>query len=164
MWLYTKRGSDALVARDRLAAKNAICFFLLWLAELLSAPFRCNAWLSKSAGLKPASIGRLRAGRLETRVEWAFQPWVAGNARKYWASGQAPRRCPFYAGFGAGVVAIVVVGLWWCYGRYAAASGSTGDVSFPRDRRCKVRHCRSADSRSDAWLTCGWLCAQKVKT
>ena len=61
-----ERGSDVLVVRDRLAAKSAICF-LLWLVELLSASFRC-ARLSKSAGCKPTSIGRLRASGLETRV------------------------------------------------------------------------------------------------
>ena len=46
-------------------------------------------------------------------MEWAFQPGVAGNARKQWASGQALRRSPFYAGFRAGVVGDVagVVGL-----------------------------------------------------
>ena len=144
----------AIATATRRAAR-----FLLWLTKLLFACSGCDARLSKSAGLKPASIGRLRAGRLETRVEWVFQPWVTGNARKQWAGGQSLRKCPFYAGFGAGVVAIVVVGLWWCYGRYAAASGSTGDVSFPRDRRCKVRHCRSADSRSDALLLRDQWCA-----
>ena len=61
-----ERRSDALVVRGRLAAKSATCF-LLWLVELLSASFRC-ARLSKSAGRKPASIGRLRGGRPETRV------------------------------------------------------------------------------------------------
>ena len=161
--LYGKRQRGAGGARPAglwfaAAATRRAARFLLWLAELLSAPFRC-ARLSKSAGRKPASIGCLRAGSLETRVEWVFQPWVTGNARKQWAGGQSLRKCPFYAGFGAGVVAIVVVGLWWCYGRYAAASGSTGDVSFPRDRRCKVRHCRSADSRSDALLLRDQWCA-----
>ena len=74
---------------------------------LLSASFGCNARLSKSAGRKPASIGRLRVGCPETRVEWAFQPGVAGNARKQWASGQALRRSSFYAGFRADTVAVL---------------------------------------------------------
>ena len=98
-----ERGSDALVVRSRLAAKSAICF-LLWLAELLSASFRC-ARLSKSAACKPASIGRLRGGRPETRVNSGLADRQAGNARKQWAGGQGLRRCPFYAGFRAGVVA-----------------------------------------------------------
>ena len=46
----------------------------------------------------------------QSRVEWAFQPGVAGNARKQWASGQALRRCPFYAGFRAGVWRVLCVG------------------------------------------------------
>ena len=104
-----ERGSDALVVRGRLAARSAICF-LLWLVELLSASFRC-ARLSKSAGRQPASIGRLRVGCPETRVEWAFQLWVAGNARKHWAGGQGLRKRPFYAGFRAGVlIGVVVIG------------------------------------------------------
>ena len=126
---------------------------LLWLADLLSASFRC-ARLSKSAGCKPPSIGRLRVGRLETRVEWAFQLWVAGNARKHWASGQGLRRCPFYVGFRAGVAAGGIVGLWRCCGRSAAAGGgdSAGDAFFPCSRQCDARHCPSADSRSDVLL------------
>ena len=74
---------------------------------LLSASFGCDARLSKSAARKPASIGRLRVGCPKTRVEWAFQPGVAGNARKHWASGKALRRSPFYAGFGADTVAVL---------------------------------------------------------
>ena len=104
-----ERGSDVLVVRDRLAAKSAICF-LLWLVELLSVSFRC-ARLSKSAGRKPASIGRLRAGRPETRVNSGLADRQAGNARKQWAGGQPLRRCPFYAGFRVGVVTDIVVGL-----------------------------------------------------
>ena len=72
----------AIATATRRAAR-----FLLWLTKLLFACSGCDARLSKSAGLKPASIGRLRAGRLETRVEWAFQPGVAGSARKHWAGG-----------------------------------------------------------------------------
>ena len=74
-----ERGSDALVVRSRLAAKSAICF-LPWLAELLSASFRC-ARLSKLTGRKPASIGRLRAGCPETRVNSGLAGRVSGNAR-----------------------------------------------------------------------------------
>ena len=82
--------------------------FLLWLAELLSAPFRC-ARLSKSSGRKPASIGRLRVGCPETRVNSGLADKSAGNARKQWACGQPLRKCPFYAGFRAA--------LWRGYGR-----------------------------------------------
>ena len=110
-WRCMERGSDVLVVRDRLAAKSAICF-LLWLVELLSVSFRC-ARLSKSAGRKPASIGRLRAGRPETRVNSGLADRQAGNTRKQWAGGQPLRRCPFYAGFRGGVVA----GLWLSCGR-----------------------------------------------
>ena len=68
-----------------------------------------------TVGRQPASTGRFRVGRLETPVEWAFQLGLPGNPRKQWASGQPIRRCPFYAGFGAGVVAefktgVVVIG------------------------------------------------------
>ena len=101
-WRCMERGSDALVVRDRLATKSATCF-LLWLVELLSASFRCTR-LSKSAGRKPASIGRLRAGYPETRVNTGLAGRQAGNARKQWAGGQGIRRWPFYAGFGAGGV------------------------------------------------------------
>ena len=166
--LYGKRQRCAGGARPAglwfaAAATRRAARFLLWLTKLLFACSGCDARLSKSAGRKPASIGRLRAGRPETRVNSGLADRQPGNARKHWASGQAPRRCPFYAGFEAGVVAIVVVGLWWCYGRYAAASGSTGDVSFPRDRRCKVRHCRSADSRSGASLPRVRWCASGAR-
>ena len=51
------------------------------------------------AGRKPASIGRLRAGGPETRVNSGLADRLPGNARKHWASGQPFRRCPFYAGF-----------------------------------------------------------------
>ena len=63
-------------------------------------------------GLKPASIGRLRTGSLETRVNTGLADSQVGNARKHWASGQYLRRCPFYAGFGADVVADIVMVLW----------------------------------------------------
>ena len=76
-------------------------------AELLSACSGCDARLSKSTGRKPASIGRLRIGCPETRVEWAFQPRASGNPRKQWAGGKALRRSPFYAGFGADTVAVL---------------------------------------------------------
>ena len=114
--LYGKRQRGAGGARPAglwfaAAATRRAARFLLWLTKLLFACSGCDARLSKSAGLKPASIGRLRAGRLETRVEWSFQPWVVGNTRKHWASGQVLRRCPFYAGFGVGVVADIVAGL-----------------------------------------------------
>jgi len=57
----------------------------------------------------------LRAGRPETLVNTGLAGRQVGNARKQWASGQPIRRCPFYAGFGAGVVAefktgVVVIG------------------------------------------------------
>jgi len=51
----------------------------------------------------------LRVGRPETRVNSGLAGRQAGNARKHWAGGQGLRRCPFYAGFRAGVVAGVVV-------------------------------------------------------
>ena len=60
-------------------------------------------------GRKPASIGRLRAGRPETRVNSGLAGRQAGNARKHWAGGQGLRRWQFYSGFRAGVVAGVVV-------------------------------------------------------
>ena len=43
-------------------------FFCSSTADLLPAHSGCNARLSKSTGRQPASIGRLRAGRPETRV------------------------------------------------------------------------------------------------
>ena len=66
-------------------------------------------------GRQPASIGRLRAGSLETRVKTGLADRLPGTPRKQWAGGQGLRRCPFYAGFGAGVVAgfkagVVVIG------------------------------------------------------
>ena len=91
-------------------------FFYSSTADLLPAHSGCNARLSKSAGRKPASIGRLRAGEPETRVNSGLAGRQAGNARKHWASGQCLRRCPFFAGFTAGVVADVVAGVWWIYG------------------------------------------------
>ena len=73
------------------------------------------ARLAKLTGRKPASIGRSRAGSLETRVNSGLADRLPGNPRKQWASGQEIRRWPFYAGFGAGVVAefkagVVVIG------------------------------------------------------
>ena len=111
--LYGKRQRGAGGARPAglwfaAAATRRAARFLLWLAELLSAPFRC-ARLSKSAGRKPASIGCLRAGSLETRVNSGLADRSAGNTRKCWAGGQPLRKCPFYAGFRAA--------LWRGYGR-----------------------------------------------
>ena len=88
---FLGRGSvwKKAAARGRLARNGATCF-LLRLVELLPACSGCDAGLSglvKSAARKPASIGSLRAGSPETRVEWAFQPGVAGSARKHWAGG-----------------------------------------------------------------------------
>ena len=100
-------------ARGRLARNGATCF-LLRLVELLPACSGCDAGLSglvKSAARKPASIGRLRAGRLETRVNSGLADRQPGNARKHWASGQPLRKSPFYAGFRVGVVADIVAGL-----------------------------------------------------
>ena len=77
-------------------------FFCSSTADLLPVHSGCNARLSKSAGRKPASIGRLRVGRPETLVNRAFTGRQAGNARKHWAGGQPLRKCPFYAGFRAG--------------------------------------------------------------
>ena len=59
----------------------------------------------KLAGRQPASIGRLRAGRPETRVNSGLADRLPGTPRKHWAGGQVLRRRPFYAGFGAGVMA-----------------------------------------------------------
>jgi len=67
------------------------------------------AGLAKLTGRKPESIGRLRAGRLETRVNSGLAGRQAGNARKHWAGGQGLRKRPFYAGFKVGVVIGVVV-------------------------------------------------------
>ena len=101
-----------------------------------------------TVGRQPASTGRLRAGRPETRVNSGLAGRQAGNARKQWAVGQGLRKRPFYAGFRAGVVAIVIVDLW----QFLTAGGgdSTGDAPLPHGRQCKARYCRSADSRSDA--------------
>ena len=68
------------------------------------------------AARKPASIGRLRAGRPGTRVNSGLAARQAGKACKYWASGQPFRRGPFYAGFGADVVEDIVMVLWWLCG------------------------------------------------
>ena len=62
-----------------------------------------------TVGRKPASIGRLRAGRPETRVNSGLAGRLSGNARKHWAGGQGLRKRPFYAGFKVGVVIGVVV-------------------------------------------------------
>ena len=72
----------------RATGREGMACFLLCFAELLSAPFRCNAWLSKSASLKPASIGRLRAGRPETPVNTGLAGSLSGNARFTRGSGQ----------------------------------------------------------------------------
>ena len=58
-----------------------------------------------TVGRKPASIGRLRASRPETRVNSGLEDRSPENTRKHWAGGQPFRRCPFYAGFRAGGVA-----------------------------------------------------------
>ena len=110
------RPADLWFAAIATATRRAACF-LLWLAELLSALFRC-ARLSKSAGCKPASIGRLRVGCPETRVNSGLADKSVGNARKQWAGGQPLRKCPFYAGFRAA--------LWRGYGRCCRRSAAAG--------------------------------------
>jgi len=57
------------------------------------------------------TIGRLRAGRLETHVNTGLEDRQAGNPRKQWAGGQGLWKRPFYAGFRAGVAADAVAGL-----------------------------------------------------
>ena len=57
------------------------------------------------------TIGRLRVGRLETRVNTGLEDRQSGNPRRQWAGGQPLRRSPFYAGFRAGVAAGAVAGL-----------------------------------------------------
>ncbi len=105
-------------------------FFCSSTADLLPAHSGCNARLSKSIDRKPTSTGRLRVGYPETRVEWAFQPGVAGNARKHWAGRQGLRKCPFYAGFGAGTVAGVVA-VRQARVKFAVCHLPTGDGSAP---------------------------------
>ena len=112
---FLGRGSvwKKATARGRLAGNGATCF-LLRLVELLPACSGCDAGLSglvKSAARKPASIGRLRVDRPETRVNSGLADRQPGNARKHWASGQPLRKSPFYAGFRVGVVADIVAGL-----------------------------------------------------
>ena len=87
-----------------------------------------------TVGRQPASTGRLRAGRPETRVNSGLAGRQAGNARKQWAVGQGIRKRPFYAGFRAGVVAIVIVDLW----QFLTAGGgdSTGDASLSLFSSC----------------------------
>ena len=79
-------------------------------------------------GRNPASIGRLRAGRPETRVNSGLEDRQSGNPRKQWAGGQGLWKRPFYAGFRAGVAADAVVDLWW----FLTADG--GDAGHRRDR------------------------------
>ena len=79
--------------------------------------------------LQSLSIGHLRAGRPEARVNSGLADRQAGNPRKHWAGGQPLRKHPFYAGFGAGVVADIVEG-----GSAAVGSDSTGDAYFLRSR------------------------------
>ena len=67
--------------------------------------FICGIRSAELAARKPASIGRLRAGRPETRVNSGLEDRSPENTRKHWAGGQPFRRCPFYAGFRAGGVA-----------------------------------------------------------
>ena len=107
-------------------------FFCSSTADLLPAHSGCNARLSKSAGRKPASIGRLRVGRPETLVNRAFTGRQAGNARKHWAGGQPLRKCPFYAGFRGGA-ARVSAGRWI---RRCSRKGWSKRVAA--DRRCSV--------------------------
>ena len=69
----------------------------------------------KTVGRKPAWNGRFSHRWPETLVNTGLAGRQAGNARKQWAGGQPLRRWPFYAGFGAGVVAefkagVVVIG------------------------------------------------------
>ena len=87
-----------------------------------------------TVGRQPASTGRLRAGRPETRVNSGLAGRQAGNARKQWAVGQGLRKRPFYAGFRAGVVAIVIVDLW----QFLTAGGgdSAGDASLSLFSSC----------------------------
>ena len=60
----------------------------------------------------------------EPRVNRALAGRQAGNPRKQWAGRQDLWKSPFYAGFRAGVSAIVVVGLW----RFLTAdSGDAGE-------------------------------------
>ena len=73
--------------------------------RLLPACPGCDARLSKLIGRKPPSIGHLRAGRPETRVNSGLADRQAGNPRKHWAGGQPLRKRPFYAGCGAGIIA-----------------------------------------------------------
>ena len=102
-----QRAGDALAAgrqppatSHRSSATKGTARFLLRLADLLSASFRCDARLSKSTGRKPASIGRLREGKPETLVNTGLAGRCSGNARKQWASGQAGLlRCGFCYGF-----------------------------------------------------------------
>ena len=101
-WLYMERGSGT-----RLSGWERIyLFFLLWLVELLLACSGCDAWLSKSAARKPASIGRLRAGRPGTRVNSGLAGRCSGDARFTRGSGQVWRRILWWSVAGSGVAGI----------------------------------------------------------
>ena len=105
-WRCMERGG-----RVRSSGWKGTARFLLRLAELLSASSGCDTQPDKLAARKPALIGRLRGDGPETLVNTGLADRQAGNARKQWAGGQGIRRWPFYAGFRAGVVADIVVGL-----------------------------------------------------
>ena len=49
--------------------------------------FICGIRSAELAARKPASIGHLWTGSLETRVNTGLADSQVGNARKYWASG-----------------------------------------------------------------------------
>ena len=74
--------------------------------RLLPACPGCDARLSKSIGRKPPSIGHLRAGRPETRVNSGLADRQAGNPRKHWAGGQPLRKRPFYAAAGQALLRV----------------------------------------------------------
>ena len=107
-----ERGSSAAgwLVRTRLVFRCGI-------AELLPACSGCDARLirlAKPAARQPASIGRLRAGSLETRVNTGLAGRGFGDGRFTRDSGQALWR----------------VLLWAAAGR--------DDAFFPHDRRCKA--------------------------
>ena len=79
--------------------------------NLLSGPCVFGAFQPGRLLLRSLSIGRLQAGRPEAPVNIGLADRQAGNPRKHWAGGQPLRKHPFYAGFGAGVVADIVGGL-----------------------------------------------------
>ena len=74
---------------------------------LLSPVANCSSVCDSTAKAFLCRQIRTFASRPETRVNSGISGRYAENPRKHWAGGQPIRKRPFYAGFRAGVVAVL---------------------------------------------------------